>query len=324
MRPHIPIALGAGLISAVVFASAATGPMIARMALLALVSLPIALAGYSYNAKTALLAASVGTLVLALVTSLAAACVYALTIGFPAALLVYLALLCRRDGCEETHWYPIGRVVLVCSLMAGSVVAAGLRLAGDDTDKLRAAVRKSVEQAVGAGFAGMPGGAPWGEAELAHATGIMMQLLPGVSATYWMACILFCQWLAARVALASGQLTRPWPDLAAFRLPLGTAGLLGLAIAAALVLDGMPRLMAMSFAGVLYAVYVVLGLAIIHFITRGSSFRGGMLAAVYVVLIVLNSAASLLLALVGLADSFLPLRRLPVDPHSPDSNQTKP
>ena len=49
-----------------------------------------------------------------------------------------------------------------------------------------------------------------------------------------------------------------------------------------------------------------------------------LLAAVYVVLIVLNSAASLLLALVGLADSFLPLRRLPVDPHSPDSNQTKP
>ena len=51
MKPNIPIALGAGAITAVVFASATTGSTFVRMLLLAIVTLPIGLAGFSYNAE---------------------------------------------------------------------------------------------------------------------------------------------------------------------------------------------------------------------------------------------------------------------------------
>jgi hypothetical protein len=322
MKPNIPIALGAGLISAIVFASATTGPLIARVALLAIVTLPIALAGFSYNALTAILAACVGTGALSLLMSPIVGGVFAATLALPTALLVYLALLYRPDANQTLHWYPIGRVILVAALMAGLIVMAGLYLGGNSIEGLRVAVRKSVEQAFGSGMAGLPRGAPWGEADINKTTDIMLQMLPGVSATYWMACQLFCLWFAGRVALASGLLPRPWPEIASFGLPLGTPAVLGAALAAALSFEGVPHLMALGFVGVLSAIYVLLGLAIIHFRTRGSPWRGGALAAVYVILIVLNTKALVIIALIGLADSFFPLRRTPVASPPPDSDKT--
>lgn len=309
MKPNIPIALGAGVIATVVFASAATGPMLARVVMLAAVTLPIALAGYSYNGATAILAAVTGTLLVALLTTVPAGLAFALTLAFPAALLVYLALLNREDGNGTSEWYPIGRIVLACALMSATIVAAGMLIAGTTSERLRAAVRASIETMLKSGFGGLPGGGGLSEADIVRATDVMTQILPGASAAFWMFCILGCQWLAARVALASGQLSRPWPDLADFKLPLGTPVLLSAAVAASLLLDGMPRIMAMGFAGALYTVYVLLGLAIVHYVSRGVSWRGPVLGTLYIMLLVFNSGASLLLALLGLLDTFLPLRR---------------
>ena len=113
MKPNIPIALGAGLIAAIVFASATTGPTVARMIMLSIVTLPIALAGYSYNAATAFLAAAAGTAIIAVLTTVGAGIAFAITLAFPAAFLVYLALLHRDVPEQATEWYPIGRVVVV-------------------------------------------------------------------------------------------------------------------------------------------------------------------------------------------------------------------
>lgn len=311
MNPNIPIALGAGVVATVVFASATTGPTIARMLMLAIVTLPIALAGYSYNAATAFLAAVTGTVLITVLTTFNAGLAFALTLAFPAAIIVYLALLHRENDAGENEWYPIGRIIAATALMSATIVAAGLLIAGTTSDRLRLAVRSSIESMVKTGFSGLPGGGAMSEADLVRATDIMTQILPGASAAFWMFCILGCQWLAARVSLASGQLTRPWPDLAAFSLPAGTPLLLSITIAASLVLDGMPRIIAMGYAGALYAIYVLLGLAIVHYLSRGVSWRGPVLGALYVMLIVFNSGVTLLLALLGLADTFISLRRKP-------------
>ncbi len=317
--PNIPIALGAGLISAIVFASATTGPTFARMVMLAIVTLPIALSGYSYNAATAFAAAATGTAIIALLTTVGASLAFAATLAFPAVFLVYLALLHRESEPGTTEWYPIGRILVATALIAATVVALGLAVGGSTPEQLHAAVSKAIESMMKSGFGGMPGGGTLSPADLARFTDIMVQLLPGISAAFWMGCTLFCQWLAARVAFASGQMTRPWPDFAAFQLPLGTPLLLAMAVAASLLLEGMPKLMAMGYAGAIYAVYVLLGLAVLHHVSRGASWRGPALAAIYVLLIVFNSGASLLLALLGLADRFVSLRRL-VDPQNPNSN----
>ena len=322
MKPNIAIALGAGLISAVVFASAAAGDETARLPLLAVAGLPIALAGFSYNANTAIVAAAIASAFVLLIAAPLAAVVFAVALAFPPAILIRWTLFNRDLGPGQTEWYPIGRVLLAAALMAGSLVGTAFLLAATDIDKLRASVRSAVVTMVKKGFAGIPG-QPMDEANVTRLSEYMLNLLPGVSAIMWMGCTLLCLWIAGRVALASGQLARPWPDLAAFSLPVGTPLLLAAALAASLALDAVPRLVALSFAGALYALYVLLGLAIIHYNTRGLSWRGPALTATYFspilpIPFVPDGGAVLFIALLGLADSFRPMRRLPGGPKSPD------
>ena len=123
--------------------------------------------------------------------------------------------------------------------------------------------------------------------------------------------------MGAHLALAAGKLVRPWPDLAAVTLPAGTSLLLAVALGASLLLDGLARLVALGYAGALLAGFVLAGLAVIHFTTRQLSWRGPALGAVYALVIFANTKAVLVLALLGLLDSFTPLRHAPEAGHPP-------
>lgn len=324
MKPNIPIALGAGLISAIVFVSATTGPTVVRMIMLAIVSLPVALAGYSYNALTSALAAAIGTLIIMALASPAAGAVFAASAAFPAAILVYLGLLNRATGNGKVEWFPLGQLLLVASAMGATVVGAGLLLGAGSVDHLKSVIRASFDKMLKSGLGGLPSGGAMPEADMARFVDVMTSLLPVVSVAFWLLCILGSQWLGAKVALWSGQLARPWPDLAAFRLPLMSPVLLAAALGASLMLDGLPRLVVLGYAGAVYLLYVLLGLAILHFITRGAVWRGAALGMIYTVLIVFNSGASLILALLGLAESFIPFRQMAAAAHPPATDGDPP
>ena len=65
-------------------------------------------------------------------------------------------------------------------------------------------------------------------------------------------------WLAGRITLASGRLTRPWPDLASFTLPSGAT----LALLAAIALSfagGVPGHVGSGFAGAFTMAFAMLG-----------------------------------------------------------------
>jgi hypothetical protein len=291
--------------------------------LLAVVVLPITLAGFAYNSKTSILAASVATLAASLIVSFTFGGFFAATSVLPAALLVYMALLHREPAVTgagapgPTEWFPVGRIVVTTAALGAFIVSGCLVLATNQENgfaKLRTAVGESVTQALKAGMAGLPGGQSLSEAQLASLTDTMLNLMPGMSATLWMGAMLFCLWFAAHVALASGQLKRPWPDLGAITYPTGTPLFLAATLSAALFTDGVIRLVALAFAGALYAAYVLLGLAIIHTRTRGLSWRNPALTALYVTLAVFVTQVSLCLAVLGLIDSFKPLRGPPRGP----------
>ena len=55
--------------------------------------------------------------------------------------------------------------------------------------------------------------------------------------------------------------------------------------------------------------YVLMGLAVVHFITRGQPWRGFALWGLYAALLVLSTGVSLAIALLGLADGFVSIRR---------------
>jgi hypothetical protein len=301
------IGLGAGLVSAVVFASATTGPMFTRLLLFLLTPLALFLAGLGGGPTTVVIAGIAGTAIVWGAGSAPAAIVFAASQAVPAALLVYLASLSRTTAAGA-EWYPAGRIVIAAALLAGAFSVLTLLLLGGDIDQLRATLRSMLEQFVNTELPKMPDAPVLGPQEIDEATSIALALLPAASGMSTMGSLLFNMWLAGRITLASGRLQRPWPDLAAIAYPVGTPLLFAVATGAGF-LAGMPGLIGAGFAGPLFFAYVLLGLAVVHYITRGRPWRPFALWGLYLLLFVVNTLASLALALVGLADAVWPIRK---------------
>ena len=95
MNKTLLVGAGLGLVAAVVFASATTGPFFVRFLLMFLTPLPIALAGLGWGWRSAVAAGVAGSAVVLLFASPVVAAAFALTQAVPMAVLTYLALLSR-------------------------------------------------------------------------------------------------------------------------------------------------------------------------------------------------------------------------------------
>lgn len=120
--------------------------------------------------------------------------------------------------------------------------------------------------------------------------------------------LVFNLWVAARIAQASSLLQGPWPDLPRHaRVPrpmaLVFAVALGLSFAGGLV--GMMSLIA---SGALLMGFALQGLAVIHAVTRGKSFRLPLLIIVYLSMALLMPWLLLIYGLIGLVDSAFAFR----------------
>lgn len=118
-------------------------------------------------------------------------------------------------------------------------------------------------------------------------------------------------WLAGRVAQLSGQLPRPWPDIPwELRLPRIYLLIFGVAAAIGPYLGGLPGLIVVIVAAALGVAYALIGLAVAHYLTRGSSFRIPLLAAIYLGLAIPVTWLVFLLGLVvaGIVDAAFSLR----------------
>lgn len=310
MSYRLLIALGAGLVSAIVFASATTGPLLMRMVLFLLTPLALFLAGLGLGPLAAALAGVAGTTLVLLAGTALGALVFFASQAVPVVLLIYLASLNRTLPDGTTEWYPVGRLVIAAALIAGGFATLTLLLLGGDVDALRAALREMLQSFVNTELPKMPDAPTLGPAEIDEATSIALALLPAASAISTAGSLLFNIWLAGRITLASGRLQRPWPDLAAMVYPPVTPLLLALAVGCAF-LPGLPGLIASGFAGPLFLAYVLLGLAVVHYATRGRPWRPFALWALYAALLVMNTIASLAVALLGLAEAIWPIRRIP-------------
>jgi hypothetical protein len=318
MSYRLLIALGAGLISAVVFASATTGPLLMRMVLFLLTALPLFLAGLGLGPRAAAVAGFSGALLVLVAGSPLGGLVFAASQAIPATILVYLVALNRVADDGRTEWYPVGRIVIAAALIAGSFATLTLFLLGGDIDTLRSALRGMLQTFVDNELPKMPDAPTLGPADIDEATGIALALLPAASAISTMGSLLFNLWLAGRITMASGRLQRPWPDLPAMVYP-STAPLMLAAATAAGFLAGLPGMIAAGFAGPLLFAYVLLGLAVVHYTTRGRPWRPFALWGLYASLFIMNTIASLAIALLGLAEAIWPMRKFSPPPDEPPS-----
>lgn len=318
MPQFMIIGLVGGLASAALFASAVAGRPGGALVLYYLAPLPSLIAGIGWGWFAAAVAALAGALGIAVtLTSAKLAGAFFISQGLPIVVIAYLALLSRpaADGNGAVEWYPIGRLVAAATIIAGLIGVATLLTLGTDVEEIRALMKKIIEEVFSKDLERLRG-TPLTGAQIDSLTGLMLYVLPGASASSWLASFLLNLWLAGRITQASGRLARPWPDLGLMTFPRPFP----LFLAAATVLTFVPGyfgLIAISFSGALVFAYMLLGLAIIHYVTRDNPQRPFVLSAVYAVLLVLNTWAAIGLALVGLAEPVSPLNRFRRKPKAP-------
>ena len=303
------IGAGSGLVSAALFASAATATSLAGL-LFYLAPLPLCLAGLGWGGMVALLSALTGTVVIAASLGAATAAVFALSIAAPTALLAHLALLTRPAATPNgqvvgaLEWYPPGRIVGWAALIAGLLAGILVLTIGYDQEAYRDTIRQILEHSTLKELD--RNGTVFTEEALASLSSVLARALPAAFAIIWFTITLFNLWIAALIVDASGRALRPWPDLRGFELPNALVPLFAGALAASF-LPGLPGLLATGLAGALLFAYVLQGLAVIHLYSHGLPFRAVLLTAVYLGILLLGWVA-LVVAILGLAEPLLGLR----------------
>lgn len=320
MPQFIPVGLAAGLATALLFASASAGGMTGRVILFFLAPLPSYLAGLGWGAVAAAIAAVMSAVVTSLLLGLRTGLVFFLSQGIPLIALCHLALLNRPviAGSPQPpgapivfEWYPIGRVLAAAALMAGALAFVSILMLGLDLEGLRTMMRELVDNVLLKQMPGL-GGGNLGEPEKTALAGLLLHALPAGSAVLWLGGFILNLWLAGKITLVSGRLSRPWPDLTLVRFPRGFG--IGLAVALGLtLLPDMPGLLATGFAGAFLFAYLLMGLAIIHYATRGLAGRPFILWGVYLSLFLFNTWAGLVIALIAILEPMMWYRR-PDDP----------
>jgi hypothetical protein len=299
------LALAAGIISAVVFASATTGALFLRVILFLLTPLSLYLAGLGLGTVAAAIAGIMATAIVLLIANPLAAEVYAVSTALPAIVCTHLATL-SREAEGEREWYPLGRIVVIAGIFSGMFAVVALVLMGGSVETLSKLLRTVIEGFVKSELSQIPGAPAIGTAEIDEITRSTLTSLPWALGLLAMGTILLNLWLAGRITLASGRLPRPWPNLSDFKMPAAATFVLLVAIGLSFV-SGMTGLVASAVAAPFALAFALVGIAVAHALTRGSPWQGFILAALYVAVIFIPHIG-LLLALAGLAETIFNYR----------------
>ncbi len=315
------IGIVAGLCAALLFAWSATGEVPARAAFALLTGLPLATAAAGWGYGAAAIGGFAAAAALGAMVSPNVALAFLATQALPIIILGYLAGLNRTAPDGSVEWYPPGRIVIWAAIIASLMTFGVLMLIGTDMAAIKTAIRGFVETFATKQFPELSGGKALGEMEIDDLSEIALVLLPAAMSISVMGTMLLNIWLGGRIARAAGLLQRTWPDLAALTFPRGVPLMFAIATAATF-LSGLPGLAAAGLFGALFLAYVLAGLAVIHFVTRGHPWRSFALWGIYGGLVVFNSLASLLIAVLGLADAIRSMRQQP--PRMPGDDQGPP
>jgi cytochrome b len=312
------VGIGAGLVAALLFSVVITGSPLAVL-LYSAAPLPVFIAALGRNHRAGLYASAAGALAVSIGLSLPAGFAFACIIALPAWWIAYLALLARSDESGTVEWYPLGHLMIWIAGTATLASVASALVMTTDYETYRAVIGRIVDNLLAEMVRGKMLTLPQGTtvAELsANITPLLVRAVPlGIAASV-VTTITANLWLAAKTVQFSGRLPRPWPFIPSTTLPRTALPLLaaGLVIA---MLDGFVGLAGASLVGALLAAFMFSGLCLLHDLSRGQAWRTPMLISVYVALIVMQAVLTPLLALAGMIDTLLGLRKRAAMPPPP-------
>lgn len=301
--------LAAGLASALLFAAIVGGSSLGII-LFYLTSLPLLIAGLGWGWMSAAIGALAGGLSTGIAAGPYAGLLFLVSVGVPAAILSYLALLSRVGANGETEWYPVGRLVFATAVMGIVLIAATMILIGGDLSAYRDVLVTMLGDMMTAG-----GSEESNPEQIALVADRMVALLPAASGMMWLAMTLLNLYIAGRIVRASNRLVRPWPDIARLELPLMTSVALAIAVGLWLV-GGVIGKIASAATAILMLCLALVGLGIIHVVSRSISARGFLLAGLYLSILMIFWPL-VLLAMLGAIEPRLRLRDRQRPPQTP-------
>jgi hypothetical protein len=311
----IPIVgIGAGLVAALLFSVVITGAPLAVL-LYSAAPLPIFIAALGWNHRSGLFASAAGALAVAVALTPSAGVAFAVIIALPAWWIAYLALLARSGGDGTTEWYPLGNLMVWVAATAALATVGSALVMTTDYEAYRSVIARIIENLLNEMVRGKlvtltPG---TNLPELAQSLAPAVPFGIGASFVTTIAANL---WLAGKTVQLSGRLPRPWPFIPSTTLPRQALLLLAAAIVTALA-GGFIGVAGAAMTGALLAAFMFSGLAMLHDLSRGRPLRAPMLISVYVALVVMQAVLTPLLALAGLFDTLLGLRKRAALPPPP-------
>jgi hypothetical protein len=305
------VGIGAGLSSALLFAVVITGSPLGIF-LSYVAPLPILIGALGWNHRSGLVATAVGGLAIAAALRVEAGLAFAIGSALPAWWLAYLALLGRPNLNGSLEWYPLGRLLVWVAASAALVTFIGaLALGSWDHATYHATLKGAIESVVRSQLR-LPSDAPLPPSLGGFPSEQFMEALAGavpfLAATVFASVLALNLWIAAKVVAISQRLPRPWPPIPQTRMPASALLLLGGAVAVSFM-PGFAGVLALAFAGALLMAFALQGLALLHDVSRGRPGRTGLLASAYILLALISHTFLPLLALIGIADTAIDLRR---------------
>ncbi|ACI93486.1 putative membrane protein [Afipia carboxidovorans OM5] len=312
MLVEILISLVAGLASAMMFASLASGAMIS-LALFYLAPLPLMVVALGWGSRTGLIGGIAAVIGLGVFISPIYMLAYAGMVALPALWLGHLALLARASDDADApngytpsttlDWYPVGRLLVWTAGFAALTTTGALLTLGTDEATIKAVMRQSLTHVSDlANQGGLPPN-PTRDAVI----DALVSIAPAAAALVAMLTLTVNLWLAAKIARTSQLLKRPWPDLRTTELPQPVLA----ALAIALILcffGGLTSLVAKIVSAALLLAYGMTGFAVLHTVSQSMAGRSFMLGGLYALTLFIGWP--LLGAIVlGLADAAFGIRR---------------
>jgi hypothetical protein len=304
MSKDVPIALGVGAVSALLYLSVLMGTP-GALILAYLSMLPIFLVGLGLNALAAGLAALAGAVITALVGGLLAGAMYAALNAAPAAWICHLALLGRPDAQGDTEWYPLGRLLTWLAGLAAAgflfAMALGTGYEGGLQGQLERLLQELLQQFMESRAA--PGETPPELPSLAA----WAAFIPAVFGLWWILMMAINGALAQGLLVRLGRQRRPTPELATLELPPR----LLYALVATLVLAFLPGdagYAGQTLAALLAMPYFFVGLAVMHMLIRRMPGAPVVFVVFYVFMLIFGWPL-ILIAGLGLVEQWAGLRR---------------
>ena len=283
----------------IILAAIGSFVLFAAIFLMPFASLPVAAVG---------LVALTASVITAVILTPALAIIFAISFLLPTVLMVRQSLLSRQQADGSYQFFPLHSLILLCLSMTGLGTVLIFLITG--------------------GSEGLP--QSFANAMLAspEIKSALMQVysLSGDDEIFWVANIMlitgFAGWpllLLGNMQIAQALLVkvarnlRPDDNYDRLELPAWLIGPLGFFMAVAALAPGWLSTLGASLAAIIFAAYFLLGLAIIHAISRHWNGRGFILASLYFLIFVM-AWLIIPISLMGIVDSRLNFRRLPRHP----------